>query len=106
MIVEMFSVKFKVKDGRSSTLPKQSVLSRSRRGSNVSINSLRSSIASSSKSPKKDKKVRIFTTAEQNKKNGKHFMVIGVLFIFICVVRLVLDLDFVCDVIIIIMGLE
>lgn len=76
----MFSVKFKVKDGRS-TLPKQSVLSRSRRGSNGSINSLRSSIASSSKSSKKDKKVRIFTTVEQNKKNGKYLSFIRVLVI-------------------------
>lgn len=92
----MFSVKFKVKDGRS-TLPKQSVLSRSRRGSNGSINSLRSSIASSNKSSKKDKKVRIFTTVEQNRKNGKYL-----LFIWLCIVSMYSDLDLVSDVIIII----
>lgn len=72
----MFSVKFKVKDNRSSTLPKQSVLSRTRRGSSGSIGSLRSSIASSSKSSKKDKKVRIFTTSEQSKKNGKYLLLL------------------------------
>lgn len=87
----MFSVKFKVKDNRSSTLPKQSVLARSRRGSNGSISSLRSSIASSSKSSKKDKKVRIFTTSEQSKKNGKYLRFIN---LFGCIVSVLCVFSF------------
>ncbi len=92
----MFSVKFKVKDGRSSTLPKQSALSRSRRGSNGSISSLRSSIASSSKSSKKDKKVRIFTSSEQSKKNGKYLQIYYSYVLCRISVSLHLDLDLDC----------
>lgn len=85
----MFSVKFKIKDGRNS-LPRSS--SRSvRRGSNTSLNTLKSSTISSTRQPlyiknsnitntgynsnRKDKKVRIVVTNEHSKSSGNFVLI-------------------------------
>lgn len=85
----MFSVKFKIKDGRNS-LPRAS--SRAiRRGSNTSLNTLKSSTISSTRQPlyiknnnvtntghninRKDKKVRIIVTKEHSKSAGNFVLI-------------------------------